>query len=237
MKKFISLSKHPGSNGSYYYNNFFKIYNIDATYSSIGTDNLKKELTNQIKNKISGISISMPFKQEIISYLDVFDKTVEKYNSCNTLVIDGSNVSGYNTDYFGAAHILSKIPKGSSISILGAGSMGMMIYEMLDQSAELYSIRLGNWSSRYAMNDVIINCTNQGTSTIQSPLEYIPNNVSMIIDLTINDCELMLQSHKRGINYISGHEFYKFQFLKQFEIYTGVIPNTDIYDMLRGERK
>jgi shikimate 5-dehydrogenase len=59
----------------------------------------------------------------------------------------------------------------------------------------------------------------------------------MIIDLTINDCDLKVQAFERGIEYISGQEFYKFQFLKQFEIYTGVVPDLDIYDMIRGERK
>jgi shikimate 5-dehydrogenase len=237
MKKFISLSRYPGTNGSYYYNSFFKFYKIDAEYTAYGTENLKEDLDKQIKNGVSGISVSMPYKQEVISHLTSIDTTVERYNTCNTLVIDNDKISGYNTDYFGAAHILSKIPEGSTISVLGAGSMGSMIYEMLNKFATLYSIKLGNWEERHSSSDVVINCTNQGTATARSPLDRIPNSVSMIIDLTVNECDLKVQAADRGIAYISGHEFYKFQFLKQFEIYTGVVPDPDIYDIIRGERK
>ena len=66
MNKYISLSKYPGRQGFYYYSEFFKLFNIDAEYTPIGTENLQEEISRAKDNDVKGISVSMPFKQEII---------------------------------------------------------------------------------------------------------------------------------------------------------------------------
>ena len=86
MNKYISLSKYPGKQGFYYYTEFFKLYNIDAEYTPIGTDNLQEEISRAKDSDVKGISVSMPFKQEIIKYLDWADSTVTEYETCNTVV-------------------------------------------------------------------------------------------------------------------------------------------------------
>ena len=39
-----------------------------------------------------------------------------------------------------------------------------------------------------------------------------------------------------NIKYISGKEFYKFQFLSQFEIYTGIKSNIDVYNEIESRQ-
>ena len=70
--------------------------------------------------------------------------------------------------------------------------------------------------------DVIINCTPYGTANSDSPYRVLPTGTSMIIDLALNVGVLNQQATVVGSDYISGQEFYKHQFMKQFEIYTGI---------------
>lgn len=237
MKKYISLSKYPGRQGLYYYTEFFNRMKIDAVYQPIGTDNLREELQRARDENVAGISVSMPFKQEIIQYLDHADASVLAYETCNTVVNVNNQWHGYNCDYAGAQRVLQGILLEDSVTILGAGSMGSMIFKMIKHNARLVSPRLSNWQDRHQPASVIINCTNQGTVSTVSPLDYIPKECRMIIDLTVNDCELGQQAAIAGVKYVSGQEFYKYQFMDQFNKYTGKIINSTDYDLVRLAKK
>lgn len=237
MNKYISLSKYPGRQGFYYYTEFFKLYNIDAVYEPIGTDNLKASLDKAIAEGVKGISVSMPYKQEVIKYLDELDISVIEYDTCNTVVINNGVLKGYNCDYSGAQHVLQDIRLEDSVTVLGAGSMGSMIFKMLRHNARMVSPRLENWDQRHEPASIIINCTNQGTATPASPLDYIPDGCRLIIDLTVNDCDLAQQAANAGVKYISGQEFYKYQFMDQFKLYTGKTVDSYDYDTIRLARR
>jgi shikimate 5-dehydrogenase len=236
MKKYISLSKYPGKQGKYYYTEFFKLYNIDAVYEPIGTDNIEASLKEALEEGVCGISVSMPYKQEVIKYLDELDISVLEHDTCNTIVVDNGTLRGYNCDYAGAEYVLRDIKLMDTVTVLGAGSMGSMIFKILKHDARLVSPRLGNWSDRHEPASVVINCTNQGTVTTNSPLDYIPDGCRLIIDLTVNDCELANQAKSLSIKYLSGQEFYKYQFLNQFKCYTGIEPSAADYETIRLAR-
>jgi shikimate 5-dehydrogenase len=115
--------------------------------------------------------------------------------------------------------------------------MGSMIFTMLNHNARLVSPKLGNWEQRHEPASVVINCTNQGTISEKSPLEYIPDGCRLVIDLTVNDCELAKQAASLGVKYISGQEFYKYQFMEQFKIYTDRTVDSLDYDKIRLVRR
>lgn len=236
MNKYISLSKYPGKQGKYYYTEFFKLYNIDAVYEPLGTDDLKYELDRALEYNVHGISVSMPFKQEVIKYLDVKDALVDKYQTCNTVINVSGKLHGYNCDHAGAEYVISDIRLSDNVTVMGAGSMGSMIFTMLNHNARMVSPSLGNWADRHEPASVVINCTNQGTATSDSPLDYIPDGCRLVIDLTVNDCKLAEQAKSLGIKYLSGQEFYKYQFLNQFKCYTGMEPSASDYETIRLAR-
>jgi shikimate dehydrogenase len=237
MNKYISLSKYPGRQGLYYYTEFFKLYEVDAVYEPIGTDNLEEELNRAVTTGVKGISVSMPFKQAIIKHLDYADSLVTRFDTCNTVVNVDGKLHGYNCDYSGAQRVLQDIKLMDSVTVMGAGSMGSMIFTMLHHNARMVSPRLGNWADRHEPASVVINCTNQGTASAASPLDYIPDGCRLIIDLTVGDCDLAKQAASLNVKYISGQEFYKYQFIEQFKIYTGKTVNPQDYDVIRLARK
>lgn len=79
----------------------------------------------------------------------------------------------------------------------------------------------------------MINCTPYGTANTKSPLESLVG-INKVYDLTFNGKELAEQSTK--VEYYSGIYFYKEVFLKQFQLYTGIIADPDMFDYFTTKR-
>ena len=58
-------------------------------------EELKKILK---KNQISGLNVTIPYKQSIIKYLDKIDPIAQKIGAVNTIKINDNKLIGFNTD-------------------------------------------------------------------------------------------------------------------------------------------
>lgn len=245
MTEYISISQHPGTQGKYFYTEFFKRYNIDAVYVPCSSTaiSLADDVRLAIKRGVSGISVSMPFKQQIIrvlqqeSLLHELDSSVTDYGSCNTIKVGNSGLHGFNTDLAGVKYTVGQIDDGSSICILGNGAMGKMFSKYISMNKYCYttvfSRSLGNWQHRHVDADVIINCTAMGTASTQSPLEYVSSKTVLVIDLAIKSGQLYEQCSDKKITYLSGQDFYKYQFIEQFMHYCGINIGLDDYEQIK----
>ena len=86
------------------HNYWFKKYKIDADYSILDVkDNNLENIVGELKNgNLSGINITLPYKQKIVPHLDILINDAELANSVNTLYIDDrGQLVGENTDVFG----------------------------------------------------------------------------------------------------------------------------------------
>ena len=111
------------------HNYWFEKYNIEANYSIINVkeENGLQEIINKIRNKeISGINITLPYKQKIVSCVDNLVNDAEVTSSVNTVYLDKEDtVIGENTDVFGLqAAYLKEIDNASKKKtlIIGAGA-------------------------------------------------------------------------------------------------------------------
>ena len=111
------------------HNYWFEKYKIiDSIYEKkkVSKDDLK-QIVQQIKNgKIKGINVTVPFKREILNYIDASSHEAQLTKSVNTLVKEGNKVVGYNTDQGGFEISLREnnwSPKDKNILILGAGGV------------------------------------------------------------------------------------------------------------------
>ncbi len=122
------------------HNEIFKIKNIDATYDLKPTSDLKGSFLTELKN-INGFNVTIPYKKDIIAFLDEADEKVQLYNSCNTVKISDGIVKGYNTDVFGINDTLVKngiSVKGKRVLVTGAGGVAsVMACEMALKGAEV----------------------------------------------------------------------------------------------------
>lgn len=132
MQKYFSISQYPGKTGQYYYHGFFEKYKIEANYTPIGTNDLNKTFEELVLLNPLGISVSMPFKQQVINLVDDIDESVKEYCTCNTIKFEELSI-GYNADLYGVLEVCKYFEKDEKISILGNGCMANMFKNSLTQ--------------------------------------------------------------------------------------------------------
>ena len=71
-----------------------------------------------------GINVTIPYKQDVIPYLDEVDQAAQMIGAVNTIVNKNGKLYGYNTDFYGMKSLLEKMGlsvKGKKVLILGTG--------------------------------------------------------------------------------------------------------------------
>ena len=139
---------------------------------------------------VKGLSVTIPHKETVIEKLTQADEAVRGIGAANTVVFDGDQRHGFNTDYQAAMDSLEaaldtadKGPgqlEGKTALVLGAGGVGKAIVfglvrrgaklvltdglpERAQELAERFECRTIDWSLRHTVSaDVLINCTPVG---------------------------------------------------------------------------
>ncbi len=222
-----------------YFTGKFQKEHIDAQYLNFDISSID-EFSNVIKNNvISGLNVTIPYKQQVIPFLDHLDAHSTEIGAVNTIKFekDGS-LCGYNTDYWGFLESLKPHlkPQHNNALILGTGGASKAIayalnilnidfkfvsrspqenqfsYEMLDEQI------MGTYT-------LIINCTPLGTfpNTEESPtipIEYIRES-HLIFDLIYNPSEtqLMKKASEKGATCVNGLRMLELQAEKAWEIW------------------
>lgn len=147
-----------------YFSEKFKKENLDCTYSNFDIENISQIESILQKNGISGYNVTIPYKQDIIKFLDEIDEVAKAIGAVNTIKkIDNKNI-GFNTDSIGFEKSLIPLienKKLDSALILGAGGAAKAVKYVLKKLKINYSTvsrKEGKSEFIYEnLNDVIIN--------------------------------------------------------------------------------
>ena len=147
-----------------YFSEKFKKENLDCTYSNFDIENISLIKSILQKNGISGYNVTIPYKQEIIKFLDEIDEVAKAIGAVNTIKkIDNKNI-GFNTDCIGFEKSflpLIENKKPDSALILGGGGASKAVKYVLKKLKINYSTvsrKEGKSEFIYEnINDVIIN--------------------------------------------------------------------------------
>lgn len=94
----------------------------------IDREDLEQSIENIRRYDMLGANISMPYKQEVLQYLDGIDQSAQLIDSVNTIVNQNGSLVGYNTDGFGFFRSLPDFDvKDKIITVLGAGGAASAI--------------------------------------------------------------------------------------------------------------
>ena len=169
------------------HNYWFEKNNIDADYDKKKIDKSEiQEIINEIKdNKLDGINVTVPFKTDVIPFLDTLSEEAQITQSVNTIYAHDKKLIGHNTDIKGFELSLKETQfnlENKTIFILGAGGVVSSIIfalEKLGTSKIIVSnrtkekaeglkknfpnISLVDWGDQ-AEFDMIINATSLGLS-------------------------------------------------------------------------
>jgi shikimate dehydrogenase len=81
-----------------------------------------------------GLNITLPYKEEIINYVNDLSDEAKKVKSVNTLYIKNDYIKGYNTDLYGFKQMLtynSISPYGKTVALIGAGGASRAVLSVL----------------------------------------------------------------------------------------------------------
>ena len=126
----IGSSPSKGARSPILWNSAYKKLkkNIKMYPADVGEKKLSKILNCLKSNKnFLGSSVTAPYKEKVMMYLDKIDKQAKIIGSVNTIKNNDGKLVGYNTDYFGSLFTLKKMKlkkNNSSIIVLGCGGAG-----------------------------------------------------------------------------------------------------------------
>lgn len=241
----ISCSSKPSNFGAFLYNYLFKKNNLNILYIPVKSSS-SKSIVNTIKGlNVIGASISMPFKKKIINHLDKIIGDAKATKSVNT-VLNKDMLIGYNTDVYGFQKTI-KNESLNSVAIYGTGSVVNSIINVLKKreikKIDIYGrnhskvkkiIKLNNIESitNDTLNyDLFINAT---PVTINREIKKLIIKSKSVFDIKVSLKTTSIEdiALKKNKKIIRGIEMYKYQFIKQFYLYTKVKINKKYIDKL-----
>ena len=226
-------------------NTAFRRETVNAVYLALHAKTPKDLFACVNDIPIRGLSITMPYKQEIIAALSNSDALTRQIGACNTLVrSQDGKLYGFNTDVAGIIVPLEQrlTLQGAKVLIVGAGGAARAAaFGLKNKGAEVFIANrtpenaqaLARQSkSKYMKRadvgkstfDAIINATPVGMGNgKQSPLEDKELNTRYLFDLVYSPAEtkLIKMAKAKNIQVISGLEMFVQQGARQFEIWTG----------------
>jgi len=146
------------SKGIYFHNKVFSRKHLNAVYINFLVNDLGIFLST-FKDIISGLSITMPFKEKITSFLDQADNHVSKLGVCNTVIKQKNKFIGYNTDLQAVISLLKKSTKlrGKKAVVLGTGATAKtMAFASMSNGCK--TIIVGRDSEKAKMIATELNC-------------------------------------------------------------------------------
>ena len=133
-----------------YFTKKFSELNLNYSYQNIEIENIADIIPFVKENKdLKGFNVTVPYKEEIIPYLDEIDSVAKEVGAVNTVkVYEDGKLKGFNTDVIGFEELLKKTPshqdtKSPSINealILGSGGASKAVQYVLRKENIPYKI-------------------------------------------------------------------------------------------------
>ncbi len=219
----------------------FKKEGLDYSFFNYDTTNLNKWYDFIKKNKdIKGFTITCPFKNDIIKYIDNLDIVADAVGAVNVVRRnDDDTLSGFNTDIIGFKTLMTEAIQGKNIKnaiVLGNGGASKAIQYVLKKHSIPFIIVSRNGSGDISYNDLmndgfgshclVIQATPVGmypnvNDTLPLPYQSI-NDTNVFIDLIYNPKKTIFlsEAEKHGASIYNGLKMLHVQAESAWKIWT-----------------
>lgn len=242
----------------------YELLGIDAQYALYEVD---KENIDGVSEALrvlnfSGVNVTIPYKEELLNYVDEVSKEAEKIGAINTILNHDGVLKGYNTDYYGFGRSLEHFNisiKNKRVVVLGSGGAAKAIIQYVIDNNPLDVVLVSRNKNKTKnvfqkfdvidyedlkdiSGDIIINTTpvgmypNCGVSPIS---EDIISKFNTAIDLIFNpeETEFLRIAKKKGLKTVNGLYMLVGQAVKAEEIWLNTTIESDveesIYDYIK----
>ncbi len=209
--------------------------------------------TKKLDWNLRGVSVTIPHKLAVMPHLDWIDDTAKAIGAVNTIVVEGDELRGYNTDVIGAMKPLDQIMnlRGARVAVIGAGGSARAIcYGLRQRQADVtvyardtskaqpladeFNATVAALDSFNGQAEVVINCSPigmHGHSEGQSLLRAESlQHMKLVYDLiyTPEETALLRDAKAAGCQTLGGLAMLVGQAVEQFRLWTGVEPPADV---------
>jgi shikimate dehydrogenase len=240
-----SITVEPYSFGVKIHNAAYRYLGLDYTYVCFGVASAEMAVQAIRTLGIRGMSVSMPYKQAVMPFLDQIDEAALSIGAVNTINNLGGSLTGYNTDYIGAMRALKEATdiSGQEVAILGAGGVARaIVYGAKREGAKItifnrsraagialtdaLGVRFGGSLDDFRANEfsILINATSAGFRAPEvNPAEgkLAPHLVVMDVVFIPVDTKLIRDAGALGCKTVRGTRMLIHQASGQIELYTG----------------
>ena len=237
------------------HNYWFKKNKISAIYEKklIIESEIERIISKLRSKELSGVNVTVPYKNKIISFMDYLTKEAKETKSVNTIYLENDKIIGHNTDIAGfelAIRSYGYDLKKKNIFILGAGGVVPSIIVGLKRMGAL-KIFLHNRTSANSENikkifndieiidknnipddiDVLINATSLGIKKSDKiELDYNKIGINKFYyDVIYNPREtnFLKEAKKLGNKVENGKKMFIYQAHQAFAIWHNILPKID----------
>jgi len=230
------------------HNAALKEMGIEGNYSAFCVNNLGGALQGMRGMNIQGASITIPFKVEVMEYLDDIDGDALKIGAVNTIINESGRLTGYNTDWLGLILTLQEaMPvKGKTFVIIGAGGTARAVAYGIMKEGGFPIIANRTWEKGKILSGklncpfypfaeigrVKAECLINTTPVGMYPKDRSPVKAKMlsgykyVMDVIYNPLKtkLLKDAEKQGCHIFSGLDMFVNQGAEQIRLWTGKEP-------------
>ncbi|MDN7023437.1 shikimate dehydrogenase [Methanoculleus sp. FWC-SCC1] len=192
---------------------------------------------------VRGMSVTIPFKVDIVPYLDEVSEDAAAIGAVNTVVQCGGVMQGFNTDWLGIRIPLRHRAGGRAVVLGAGGAAAAAVYALQSLDMEVTVLnrtpeKARTLASRYGCAaggldafegrdvDVVVNTTPVG---MEGDARSLLTVEQLEMGMTVYDCvytppetPLLREAVRAGCETIAGTEMFVHQAVEQFRLITGI---------------
>ena len=221
-----------------FFHSYFSENHINASYEILEIDTID-QITPYFKGEFNGLNVTIPYKEAVIPFLDDLSAEAQAIGAVNTVVFNGGNTIGHNTDAHGFQQAIKPFLtfEHERALILGTGGSSKAVAYVLKnlgiQVNFLSRKQIGpNVYAYESVNEtmldackLIVNCTPVGMfphvegCPLPSLIGIGPSH--LVVDLIYNPDETVLLRNARiqGAATLNGLPMLKAQALKSWQLW------------------
>jgi shikimate dehydrogenase len=228
------------------YNAAFQALGLNAVYVPFAVQDLGRAVQGLRGLDLAGVSVTIPFKEEIIPLLDEVEEQARRIRAVNTVVNRNGRLWGANTDWEGALAALRDQTEvaGRHVLVVGAGGGGRAIVYAIRQEGGEVTVtdqdenRARTLAREFGANHlpleqavqgpatILINATPVGMAPHHGGIPLPPDNLKqfqVVMDIVYHPLQtrLLQEAAIRGCRTINGLQMLVYQGARQFELLTG----------------
>ena len=241
MKRFGLIGKNISHSFSeQFFTQKFNVESIsDTSYKTYDVQDIS-DVEELIENEnLNGFNVTIPFKEQIISFLDELSPEAEKIGAVNCVKIQNGKKIGYNTDVYGFEKSIRPLLENhhKQALILGDGGAAKAVKFVLDRLGISHKtvsrkgeLKFSDLTKEHIQtHSVLINCTPLGTfphhmTYPEIPYEFIDEK-NLLYDLVYNpEKTIFLEKGEiQNAKIKNGYEMLVLQAEKSWEIWNQLL--------------